>query len=190
MILDCLGDSNTYGYDPRSFFGEQLPEEERWVTILSELMNCTVINDGENGREIPRKKWEFQAVERLLDKEPKIDILIVMLGTNDLLQGKSAIEVSERMECFLKQISIDPEKVLLLGPPYLKPGEWVPTEELVDASRKLNKKYRALAGRMNIPFVDVGEWELPVAFDGVHLTREGHRVFAEKLFHFLKKENE
>lgn len=187
MILNCFGDSNTYGYDPRSFFGEQLPEEERWVTILSELMNCTVINNGENGREIPRKSWELEAFERLRNREPKTDIWVIMLGTNDLLQGNSVIEVSNRMEWFLQQIHIDLKKVLLIGPPLLQPGEWVPTEELVISSRELNKAYKDLSTRMNMRFVDAGEWELPVAFDGVHLTCEGHRIFAKELFCFLKE---
>lgn len=29
MRLLCCGDSNTYGYDPRSFFGDRYPKESR-----------------------------------------------------------------------------------------------------------------------------------------------------------------
>ena len=34
MRLICFGDSNTYGYDPRSFFGGRYPG--RWTDLLAE----------------------------------------------------------------------------------------------------------------------------------------------------------
>ena len=34
-------------------------------------------------------------------------------------------------------------------------------------------------------FADAGLWNLPVTFDGVHLTEDGHRLFAEKISAFL-----
>ena len=30
----CLGDSNTYGYDPRSYVGGRYPETVRWTGRL------------------------------------------------------------------------------------------------------------------------------------------------------------
>ena len=29
-------------------------------------------------------------------------------------------------------------------------------------------------------FADAGEWDIPLAFDGVHFTEEGHRRFAAR----------
>ena len=40
MRMLCYGDSNTYGYDPRGFFGDRYPKESRWVDIL---MHRTVL---------------------------------------------------------------------------------------------------------------------------------------------------
>ena len=61
----CFGDSNTYGYDPRSYLGSRYPTEERWTGILKgrgwEILNC-----GENGREIPHRASELEALDRLL----------------------------------------------------------------------------------------------------------------------------
>ena len=34
MRVCCFGDSNTYGYDPRSFLGGRYAAENRWVDIL------------------------------------------------------------------------------------------------------------------------------------------------------------
>ena len=34
MKILCFGDSNTYGYDPRSYFGGQYLAQHRWVDLL------------------------------------------------------------------------------------------------------------------------------------------------------------
>ena len=56
-----------------------------------------------------------------------------MLGTNDLLQGHSAQEISLRMEQFLTQFD-DLQKILLIAPPFLQLGEWVTSEALIRES--------------------------------------------------------
>ena len=35
MKILCFGDSNTYGYGPRFFFGSQYPPRHRWVDLLA-----------------------------------------------------------------------------------------------------------------------------------------------------------
>ena len=102
-----------------------------------------------------------------------------MLGTNDLLQGANAGEIARRMDLFLSTVS-GPE-VLLLAPPPLGRGEWVSDEALIARSCRLAEEYRLLAQDRGIRFLDAGEWDIPLAFDGVHFTEEGHRLFAEKL---------
>ena len=54
MRVLCFGDSNTYGYDPRGFFGDRYDAEDRWVDLLAKQTGWDVINLGANGREIPR----------------------------------------------------------------------------------------------------------------------------------------
>ena len=44
MKVLCYGDSNTYGYDPRGFFGDRYPAECRWVDILARKLNWEVQN--------------------------------------------------------------------------------------------------------------------------------------------------
>jgi len=79
MNVICFGDSNTYGYDPRGYFGGRYDADCRWVDILAAETGWTVSNLGQNGREIPSSAPAFPA---------GTDLLIVMLGTNDLLQGR------------------------------------------------------------------------------------------------------
>lgn len=52
----CFGDSNTYGYDPRSFFGNQYPAQHRWVDFLAKKLDCKAANAGENGQTFPHVK--------------------------------------------------------------------------------------------------------------------------------------
>ena len=98
MNVICFGDSNTYGYDPRGYFGGRYEADNRWVDILAAETGWTISNMGQNGREIPSAAPTFPA---------DTDLLIVMLGTNDLLQGRSPEQAAERLERFLVCISLD-----------------------------------------------------------------------------------
>lgn len=187
MNIICFGDSNTYGYDPRSFFGDPYDEQNRWVDILAGKLNCTVINAGENGREIPRREEAVCCVNRMLKTRKSVDLLIVMLGSNDLLHGNSVEMIKKRMESFLQQIKLDKSKILLISPPYMKLGEWVTTQSLINASQSLSAEYRYLAQRLGIRYADAEKWGVSLTFDGVHFTEEGHSAFAEGLYHYLEE---
>ena len=183
MRILCFGDSNTYGYDPRSYLADRYPAEDRWVDILAKQTGGEVINAGTNGREIPRNPCVF----RLLCECAHVDLFLVMLGTNDLLQGDSASETAARMEIFLNQLLHHCKNILLGAPPPMKRGAWVPSDELTAESIRLAEEYHPLAQRLNIPFVDTSNWNIELAFDGVHFTEEGHRRFAEHLTEYLTK---
>ena len=181
MKLLCFGDSNTFGYDPRSVFGSRY--ENPWVDILSAKTGWKVINAGQNGREIPRRSFELAAFRALVDRcDP--ELTVILLGTNDLLQGADPETVTARMEGFLRQVTVP---VLLVAPPPLQRGAWVVDDGLVAASRLLGERYRQLAAHMRIPFVDSGDWKIPLSFDGVHFSEDGHRIFADHLLAVLKR---
>ena len=118
MNIICFGDSNTYGYDPRGYFGGRYDADCRWVDIVAEKTGWTVRNMGQNGQEIPSSAPPLPA---------DTDLLIVMLGTNDLLQGRSPEQAAGRLERFLSGISLDRSKLLLVAPPPVALGEWVPS---------------------------------------------------------------
>ena len=178
--LLCFGDSNTYGYDPRSFFGDRYPKEDRWTGILDSQMEWTILNAGQNGREIPTHPDQIAQVRALLELE-RPDCLLVMLGSNDLLAhaGFTAEDAAARMEQFLKQLP--KQSTLLIAPPAMAPGAWVTEERLVTESIRLAECFRALAARLGIYFADASAWHIPLAYDGVHFTEAGHHLFAQKL---------
>ena len=182
MKILCFGDSNTYGYDPRSYFGSQYPAQYRWVDLLARKLNCKAVNAGENGREIPNRDAEFQRFDLMLTNQKPLDLLIVMLGGNDLLQGNSVEAVAQRMESFLARIQLEKSKILLIGPPRMKPGTWITDNRLLEDCVRLNAAYRLLAERLGISFVDAADWDIEVTFDGVHYTEKGHQSFAENLY--------
>ena len=168
MRLVCFGDSNTYGYDPRSFLGERYPL--RWTVLLAQRSGREVLELGQNGRAIPASAG---ALTPLLQPD---DVLVLLLGSNDLLLGASAAETERRMERFLR--SLPPCRVLLTAPPPMLPGQWVTEERLLRESSALADAYRSLAQALGIPFADAGEWNVALSFDGVHFTEQGHRAFA------------
>ena len=176
MKLWCFGDSNTYGYDPRGFFGGRYAAP--WPAILAEKTGFEVINDGKNGRMIPTGGYELNVFRRDVEN-CEADLLIVMLGTNDLLEGAKAAEAAARMEALLTGCAVPP--TLLVSPPPMKRGAWVPDDGLVEESKALSRHYRALADRLGLQYADAGEWDIELVFDGVHFAEEGHARFAEGL---------
>ena len=176
MDVICFGDSNTYGYDPRSWLGGRYDADSRWVDILAAETGWTVRNMGQNGREIPVMTPAFPA---------DTDLLILMLGTNDLLQGRSPEDAARKLEHLLSGVRLDPSQVLLIAPPPMALGEWVPSQHFIDDSKTFARYCRAIAERSAICFADAGDWNIPLAYDGVHFTEQGHKAFAAGLLEVL-----
>lgn len=174
MKVICFGDSNTFGYNPSDRCGE--PYDRRWTKILAEKTGWQVINEGVNGREVP--------AEPVCVPEDT-DLYLVMLGTNDLLQLDTPEAAADRMEIFLS--GGDPRTLAVIAPPAMIPGEWVQDEELIEDSLRLATLYEALCDRLGVRFLNAGDWDVPLSSDGVHFTREGQEVFAERLYTVLCK---
>lgn len=180
MKILCIGDSNTYGYDPRSYIGSRYPAEVRWTDRLSD---CEVINCGVNGMTIPRGQSRYAGLIRL--NEP--DLVIVMLGTNDLFSSLSAEQIAARMGAFLDSIISTGKPIMLISPPVLQYGDWVMDDDLVEESENLGEAYCELASEKGCMFADSAEWGIEMTFDGVHFSEEGHATFAVRLEEILKQ---
>ena len=86
MRLVCFGDSNTYGYDPRSYFGGRYPAEHRWVDLLALETGWDIENQGMNGRSIPAVPDEF-----LLRSCAAADGIVIMLGSKNSVSRESGM---------------------------------------------------------------------------------------------------
>ena len=62
----------------------------------------------------------------------------------------------------------------------------MPNQQLIDDSHTFAQLCQALAERMGIRFADAGTWNIPLAYDGVHFTEQGHKAFAAGLLEVLK----
>ena len=185
MRLLCFGDSNTYGYDPVSPFGDRYPPNIRWTDHLAQETGWEVLNAGQNGREIPHRPIELEHAIQLC-RSSSADILVVMLGSNDLLCNPhfTAENIAARMESFLR--SLPPIQVLLIAPPSMQRGAWVDTDRLVKESARLATVFEVLARCQNCFFEDANKWKVDLTFDGVHFSEAGHRAFSAGLQSFFK----
>lgn len=177
MRVICLGDSNTYGYDPRSYLGGRYPMPQRWTSRLAARTGWEVICAGENGRMIPRGA-QIAALRPVCSQA---GLLIVLLGVNDLLQGASPQQIAQRMQDFLTGLQPGRPPVLLVAPPPLCAGSWVDSPVLIQRSQALAGSLRACAHALQIGFADAGAWQVGLCFDGVHFTEAGHQAFADGL---------
>lgn len=183
-MLICIGDSNTYGYDPTNFWGE--PYSMPWPLCLERIIGEPVLNYGENGAEIPHRERDFYWLEKRISKTDSVEYVTVMLGSNDLmLTGGDVKRIQMRMEeliAFLKEKMPD-AGILLLAPPQFAGME----AYLNPACRELTGEYRIIAEQNGLLFADPKEWGLQLGADGVHLTESAHVVFAEQLAKIIKK---
>ena len=177
MHIYCFGDSNTYGYDPRGFFGGRYGPGDRWPELLRQRTGWQITADGLSGRSIPRPT----------DLPPclQADRVLIMLGTNDLLQGTAPEDAAAKMEIFLTALGNRGSRVLLVPPPAMKPGTWTAEPELIQHSHELIRRYEALAADLGIPCAPTGLWDIGLCYDGVHFTEEGHHTFAHHIREIL-----
>lgn len=189
----CYGDSNTYGYDPQGYPELRFAEDIRWIDYVAEQLAgkfSKVVNLGQNGREVPDNQWE-RAKDVAVDiagQTQEGDLVIVMLGGNDLLLGNlSAKETTAKMRVLLQYMKehLEKRKILLAAPIVMKEGYWVPGDHYIEKSKVLVDLYEKLAGEMEVDFVDPNQWNIGVADDGVHFTAEGSGTFGENMTSFL-----
>jgi len=192
MKIICMGDSNTWGFDPRGFGGGRY--EKPWPQILQEITGSEVVNLGLNGREFPNSEERMQWLTEQIEAELPADLLIILLGTNDLLNINGAWsggdnrrsicrailgEIRRRMETWftLLRERMPGQRILLLAPPTCEELDlWDPG--LLDSSLPM---YREMAERFHMEEAECTSWDLELAYDGVHLTEAGHRSLAEKV---------
>ncbi len=195
----CYGDSNTYGLMPD--LQNRYPRDVRWTGVLQKLLgeDYYIIEEGLGGRttvwDDPVEEYKNGKKYLLpcLDSHKPLDLVIVMLGTNDL-KGRyslSPYEVGGGMENLVKillksdaGIGFKPPKVLLAAPvPIHSVGRAMDLDQMIPDMEKrssmLSYYYKDIAGRYGIPYIDpAGEIELN-NIDGIHYSEKGHMRMAE-----------
>lgn len=199
----CYGDSNTYGFNPVN--GMRYPEDVRWTGRLQMLLGeeYRVIEEGCNGRttvfDDPVEGWKngLDYLRPCLNSHKPVDIVIMMLGSNDLKEifhastkeiaagaGKLVDVIQEFTE--LKQ-GYQP-KIILVSPPKIGKGmAWSPFSrsfkaDSITRSEQFSYLYRQVAMEKKCIFFDAAAYIESSEVDSLHLSPESHKVLAEKLY--------
>ena len=203
----CYGDSNTYGFVPET--GLRYPRDVRYPGRLQMLLgdDYAVIEEGCNGRttihDDPIDGWKngMDYLKPCLNSHKPIDIVILMLGSNDLKAtfGLSAKEIAEGAATLVEVIQSFTEekqgfipKIILVSPPEIGPNIKASPfygsfgEDAVARSKEFPKYYKAVSDRYGCIFFNAAEHIQPSDTDSLHLTPEGHRTLAEKLCDIVK----
>lgn len=197
----CYGDSNTWGYIPNTEYN-RYNKKERWTAILQELLGekFEIIEEGLNSRTLisedtrPGKEGKngFAYLIPCLDTHDPIDLVVLMLGTNELKQmyNKSAKEIGEMLEeYFVKtilnrksQFRATTPKLLIISPPSVNENKEYSKDKYKGAnekSKQLSQIYKDIADKYNCYFIDTTD--LNVGEDGVHMTKDSHVELANRI---------
>lgn len=198
----CYGDSNTHGYcaDPADCLGGgiRFSEEQRWTCLVQEALGkeYLVTEEGLSGRTtcfddpIHEGLSGLEHLYPILKSHEFIDLLIIMLGTNDVKErfNANAACIGAGMErLILKAKSVDcwgtkAPNILIVAPPRIGDGfhDAVMGEGCVEKSKGVAEQFRIVAERQGVHFLDAADCAFNQV-DFMHLTRHGHAQLAEKL---------
>lgn len=198
----CIGDSNTHGLctnPPESAdHGSRYNEEERWTCLLQKTLGeeYLVIEEGLSGRTCVYDDPDMDSVNllpvlhALLNSHEPLDLLILMLGTNDskVKFDTDAKKITKGMQILVEEAKSVPcwgkngPKILIVAPVPIEEGVIYSdfNEKSVETTRGLAREYAFLAVTERVNFLDAGGCELTKA-DHVHLTAKGHRQLAERM---------
>lgn len=202
----CYGDSNTYGYVPET--GMRYPKNVRYPGALQILLgdDYSVIEEGCNGRttihDDPIDGWKNgrDYLKPCLNSHKPVDIVILMLGSNDLKAtfgltadkiAAGAGELIDVIQSFTAEKQGYVPKIVLVSPPRIgkdiksSPFYGAFYEDAIEESGKFPEYYKEVADKKHCIFFDAAKYIYPSAVDSLHLTPEGHRTLAEKLYELI-----
>ena len=204
MKIVCFGDSNTYGFDPRLGSSGRYTKDVRWAGILDAYDGFSVVNEGLHGRCIPDSGSGFASLASVLGHNPDADVFAVLLGTNDIfmIPGITAEGIADRMRRVFQNVPElrdftrrEGKHTLIVSP--TRPSEHVvffemmgigsgqTKESIAKVMDELPNALKRCAVEFGADFADAGEWDISLAYDGIHFSEEGHRQYAEHMAEVL-----
>ena len=197
----CFGDSNTNGSNPS---GGRWGRWERWTGVLQKLLgdDYYVIEEGCGGRTTVMEDWlepdkngRAQLPVALRTHRP-LDLVVIMLGTNDMKKRFSLLPVDiaygaaelgklvESYDCGGAWYPVP--QVLLVSP--IELGEGVENSpftgfapEAVEVSRQLAPYFEAQAKAHGWHYFNAASVAKPSKKDMLHMEKEDHQALAEAL---------
>ena len=197
----CYGDSNTFGFIPKTC--GRYEKSERWSGILSELLpDYEIIEEGMNNRTgfftnpegLKQSGGEYLSV--YLQNHKDIDICILSLGTNDAqifynLDEKTVRKGLQKLIDTVQETNLRTE-VVIIPPvkimPYILNGGFsmMFDKESIKRNHNTLSVFEQVAKENGCGYFDVNEIVTPSEADGLHYTKESHKIIAEHLAEFVK----
>jgi lysophospholipase L1-like esterase len=188
----CYGDSNTWGYRPVT--KDRYSLEERWPGVLQRELGAGyyVVAEGLNGRTTVwddpiegYKNGKEQLIPILTSHKP-LDLVIIMLGTNDLKRrfGLGAYDIAEGAGTLVEIVQKSdcgpqnrpPQALLMAPPPIAKLTEYTEMFEGAEAkSHQFAAHYRRVAQEYGCAFLDAGQVITSSDLDGIHFDVGEHK---------------
>lgn len=198
----CYGDSNTFGFNPTDY--SRYDENTRWTGVLQSNLGdkYKVINEGANNRNgfVPNPQGDFYSAQihypELISNSENIDIIILAIGTNDLQFSYNAN--SNNFEQGLENLILISKKktdnIIIIPPVILSENilngffkiQFDKTSIL--KSQTIGEIYYKLAKIHNCRIFDINEFAKPSETDGLHYSKESHKLIADKLTKFILSE--
>lgn len=203
-VILCYGDSNTWGQIPGS--EERFSSQVRWTGVLAKELGSgyQVIEEGLCSRTtlwddpIGGYKNGRDYLIPCLESHKPIDLVVLMLGTNDLKLRFSvsaydiAASIAVLVEIIQKSatgVGNQPPQVLLIAPPPL--GLLTEYNEMYEGglakSQKLGAYYRQVAEQYRCAFLDAGQVIVSSDLDGVHFDADQHSRLGKAVAGKLKE---
>lgn len=198
----CYGDSLTWGFDAENLGRHAF--EDRWPSVLQKALgtDVNVIAEGLNGRTTAYDdhladcdRNGARMLPTLLHSHAPLDLVIIMLGTNDLKRGigsgnaVGAVKGVERLINLVRSHvwSFDDEQpeILIVSAPHIcETGNEMFAAMFVGAveqSEMMGSLYRDLADEKGCGFFDAASVAVTTPVDGVHLDAENTRAIGRGL---------
>ena len=188
----CYGDSNTWGYDPVT--QDRLPMPQRWTGVLAQELGVgfRVVEEGLNGRttiwDDPIEEWRNGKTYLLpcLWSHKPIDLVTIMLGTNDLKErfSVSAYDIAAGAGVIVDltlRSGAGPNggspQVLLMAPPVVaRLSDYAEMFQDAEAkSKKFAEHYQHVAKQYGCHFLDTAQIIVSSDLDGIHFEAGQHR---------------
>jgi lysophospholipase L1-like esterase len=188
----CYGDSNTWGYDPAT--EGRFARDIRWTGVLRKTLGDgnLVIEEGLNGRTtvwndpIEGYKNGKKYLIPCLETHKPVDLVIIMLGTNDLKMrfSVSAYDIAQSVWVLVEIVqksATGPEdrapQVLLIAPPPLARLEGRFAAMFDGGSPKAMRfaeEYGRVARECGCHFLNAGSVIVSSDLDGIHFEASEH----------------
>lgn len=197
-IILCLGDSNTFGFNPEN--GKRYKADERWSGIfkkeLEKTANYKVIENGQNNRSCFSSEIKELNCYQLLNEiiENNLTDIIFAVGINDLQfhynQNKETLEKGiDKTIKKIKELNKD-INILLLIPNAIKDNilnsnfSNLFNKKSIELSKELENIYQKISESNNCSILKLDNIIKTSAYDSLHFDKINHKILAEKLIEY------